>query len=143
MKVFFDTSVLIPALVDQLDNHPASFSVFQSYTSNGHTSFCSTHSLAEFYAVITVLPLPKRISTIEAKMLIEETIINRLQIVSIDQQDYIKAIGSVSEKELSSGIVYDALHVQAAAKSECTRIYTYNINHLRRISPDGITVTAP
>ena len=42
-----------------------------------------------------------------------------------------------------SGVVYDALHLIAAERAGCQRIYTYNLAHFNRLKPLGITVTAP
>lgn len=143
MRVFFDTSVLVPALVDQLSNHNSSFAVYYSYTSGENSGYCSTHSLAETYSVLTALPLPKRISSIEARMLIEESILHRLQVVELDQSAYRHALESVSSSGLTSGIIYDALHMEAAQKAACSRIYTYNIDHFEALSPQEITVVSP
>lgn len=143
MKVFFDTSVLVPALVDQLTNHSACFEVFRAYTMQGNQGYCSTHGLAEFYAVVTALPLPKRISTVEARIIIEESILSRIEVVSLDQPEYVEAINKVANQGLTSGVVYDALHVMAAEKAGCERIYTYNPDHFRPVCPVGIQVTAP
>jgi predicted nucleic acid-binding protein len=93
--------------------------------------------------VLTALPLPKKISTIEARMIIEESILARVHVVELNRNDYVNAIASVSSKGLASGFIYDALHVEAAKKSSCTRIYTYNIDHFQLISPEDITVARP
>ena len=143
MRVFFDTSVLVPALVDQLSNHHSSFAVYYSYTSGENIGYCSAHSLAETYSVLTALPLPKKINSIEARMLIEESILQRLQVVELDKTAYQHALESVSSKGLTNGIIYDALHVEAAQKAACSRIYTYNIDHFEALSPQEITVVSP
>ena len=143
MNVFFDTSVLVPAIVDQLSNHPASFAVFHQYTNKPHDGYCSTHALAECYSVLTSLPLPKRISPMEAQILIEESILNRLKVIELFRTDYLDALQNVSKKGLSGGILYDALHLTAALKEHCTRVYTYNVDHFRSLAPDIITITTP
>ena len=143
MRVFFDTSVLVPALVDQLSNHQSSFAAFYSYTAGEHQGYCSTHSLAETYSVLTALPLPKRISSIEARMLIETSILGRLHIVELDKTAYMNAVTNVSGQGITSGIIYDALHVEAAKKASCSRIYTYNIDHFEALRPEGISISSP
>lgn len=143
MNVFFDTSVLIPAVVDQLSNHPASFAVFHQYTNKPHHGYCSTHTLAECYSVLTSLPLPKRISPTEVQILIEESILNRLKVIELFRADYLDSLQIVSKKGLAGGIVYDALHLVAALKEHCSRVYTYNVDHFRSLAPDEITITTP
>ena len=143
MNVLFDTSVLVPALVDQLSNHESSFAVFHTYTRDEHQGCCSTHALAELYSVLTVLPLPKSISTVEARMLIEESILSRLYIVELDGKAYVNAVTTVANKGLTSGISYDALHLEAAKRASCSRIYTYNIDHFTLLCPEEIIVSSP
>lgn len=144
MRVFFDTSVLIPALVDQLSNHRSSFALFSSFIhSNEHEVYCSTHTLAETYAVLTSLPLPKRISSVEARMLIEESILKKLQVIELGKKEYLNALKTVSRRGLTSDIIYDALHVEAALRASCSRIYTYNIDHFEALVPEEITVSSP
>ena len=143
MNVLFDTSVLVPAFVDQLSNHPGAFETFSTYTSVEHRGYCSTHALAETYSVLTALPLQKKIHSVEARMLIEENIISRLHIVELDGNAYIRAINSAAHLGLGSGIVYDSLHVEAAKVASCSRIFTYNIVHFRSLCSEEILVTSP
>ncbi len=143
MNVFFDTSVLVPALVDQLSNHPACFAVFKTYTSGENSGYCSTHGLAECYSVLTSLPLPRKVSTVEARILIEESVMKNVNIVSLTQSDYSRALTAVSNKGLASGIIYDALHAAAARKSGCSRLYTYNLTHFIHIGFDDIEIRMP
>lgn len=143
MNVFFDTSVLVPAVVDQLPNHAACFACFAQYTTDDHTAFCSSHGLAEAYAVLTSLPLPRRISSHDAWKLIENSFLQRLTVVPLLESDYARAIRDVAESGRTGGSVYDALHVAAAKKSDCERIYTYNISHFEPLSAEEIAVTTP
>ena len=143
MKVFFDTSVLVPALVDQLANHAAALELFVKYTSGRNQGHTSTHALAECYSVLTGLPLPRRVSTVEAKRLIDESIRARLHVVNLDDVDYAAAIERVTRDGLAGRIIYDALHAVAAEKAGCTRLYTYNVDHFRAVCPDSIVVSSP
>ncbi len=145
MKILFDTSVLVPAFVDQLSNHPAAFAAFSSYTSGEHMGFCSTHALAEAYSVLTSLPLPKRITSVEAHLIVEENMLNRLSVIELNGQDYANALRAVSHRGLTGGIIYDALHLEAAKRAGCTRIYTYNLAHFRalRAPEEDLLVSSP
>jgi len=143
MTVLFDTSVLVPALVDQLANHPACFSAFITATTNENQGVCSTHALAECFSVLTSLPLRRRITAPEAHRLVEESILPRMRIVALDQDDYREAVRSVAQAGLTGGIIYDALHLVAARKAGCQRILTYNLRHFEALKAQEITVTAP
>ena len=47
VRTLFDTSVLVPALVDQLENHEAALRALKDYTTGGNSAYCSAHALAE------------------------------------------------------------------------------------------------
>ncbi len=143
MTVLFDTSVLVPAFVDQLANHPTCFSTFATYSSGKHRGVCASHALAEVYAVLTALPVPRRVSVLEARRIVEESILERLGVIDLDVEDYRWAMESVSGAGLTSGIVYDGLHLAAARKAGCSRIYTYNVRRFRRIAPPEVEISAP
>ncbi len=143
MKVFFDTSVIVPALVDQLQNHQPALLALSEFTTEPHEALCSTHSLAESYAVLTALPLARRITPAEAQRLIAESVAARLTVRALSKADYLEATALVARAGLMSGAVYDALHVVAAVKSRSERILTYNLRHFRRLTPDHITVATP
>ncbi len=143
MKVCFDSSVLVAAVVDQLSNHESACACFVQYSQGKHHGCCSTHALAECYATLTALPLPRKIKATEALVLIEENFIKRLEILTLTQADYAAALIRSSQLGLVSGVVYDALHLVAAERAGCQRIYTYNLAHFQRLQPHGIIVTAP
>ncbi len=143
MRVLFDTSVLVPAVVDQLANHEAAFHALLTCTDGAQEGYCSTHALAECFATLTALPLPRRILPVEAARLVEESILQRLTAVPLGMDDYADALRRVSLYGLASGAVYDALHVCCAERIASQRILTYNLRDFERLRPAGIVVTAP
>ena len=143
MRVYFDTSVLVPAVVDQLANHEAAFEAFLNHTAGPHRAYCSTHALAECYATLTAVPLPRRILPGEARQLIQESILGRVTAVPLTADDYAHALARVADAGLTSGAVYDALHVCCAERMSIDRILTYNIGDFERCRPRGILITAP
>ena len=143
MRVLFDTSVLVPAVVDQLANHEAALDALLSCTAGANAGYCSTHALAECYATLTALPLRRRVLPVEARQLVEESLLARLTAVPLTRNDYIDAIRRVSHSGLASGVVYDALHVCCAERIPVDRILTQNLADFKRLRPAGIAVMAP
>ena len=143
MRVFCDTSVIVPALVDQLPNHEAALLALSTYASEPHEAVCSTHSIAECYAVLSALPLPRRITPSDAEQIVAHSVAGRLTVYQLTQQDYRDAVALTARRGLAGGAIYDALHAVAAAKSHSERILTYNVRHFRRLAPDEITVATP
>jgi len=143
VRVLFDTSVLVPAVVDQLANHEATLDALLGYTDGEHTAYCSTHALAECYATLTALPLRRRILPAEARQLVEESLLERLTAVPLTRNDYVDALRRVADGGFASGVVYDALHVCCAERIPVDRILTSNLSDFERLRPAGIAVMTP
>ena len=143
MRVLFDTSVLVPAVVDQLANHEAALDALVAYTAGEHAGYCSTHALAECYATLTALPLRRRVLPAEARQLVEESILGRLTAVPLTRGDYIAAVRRCSHGGFASGVVHDALHICCAERIPVDRILTSNLADFERLRPAGIVVAVP
>ncbi|MFM8636025.1 MAG: type II toxin-antitoxin system VapC family toxin [Planctomycetia bacterium] len=146
MKVLFDTSALVTAVVDQLPNHEAALACFRRFAVSGRAgrdAICSTHALAECYATLTALPLARRIQPGEAARLIDENFLRYLEVVPLSVADYKAALARVAGLGLRSGTIYDALHAQCAERQGCSRIITYNTADFERLKPPGIEISTP
>ena len=143
MRPLFDTSVLVPAVVDQLANHETAFGALRRHGAGEHRGCCSTHALAECYATLTALPLPSRVLPEQARILVEESVGRRLEIIQLTSEDYLHALRLVAELGLASGALYDALHARCAVKASVDRILTYNVADFERFQLPDIVVTAP
>ena len=141
--VFFDTSALVPVVTEQLHNHGGAHARFVHEFNAGHQLCCSTHTLAECYATLTALPLPRRLSASEAAHLIEVNFVRKMRIVELDAQDYQAAIRLCADQGRISGQIYDALHLTAALKAGCSSLFTYNLTHFRSLRQNQITISAP
>ncbi|HKK18629.1 MAG TPA: PIN domain-containing protein [Opitutales bacterium] len=143
-RAFFDTSVLVPVVTEQLANHAAAHARFVRELNSGVRPCCSTHTLAECYATLTALPLPQKISGAEAARLIEANFSYRLEVVNLSAKDYRNAIRLCADLGRLSGQVYDALHLIAATKGKCTQLLTYNLKHFAGFHPqEPLQVCAP
>lgn len=137
MKVFFDTSVLIASVMATHFHHEASFKLLQKIHDKKMKGFVSAHSLAECYSVLSKYPLNPALSTDDVQQLIQANILNLFQMIEISVSDYQKVIKSMNEKSLRGGVIYDALIYQAAKKSKCEILYTWNIKDFQRIQDEG------
>jgi predicted nucleic acid-binding protein len=143
MKAFLDASVLVPVVTDQLASHPTAFACFTTLMKQEELVVCTSgHALAECYATLTALPLRRRISGPEALRLIEANFISRLKVISLSTGDYHKALRLVAGLGRISGQIYDALHLTAAKKEGCERLYTYNARHFQGLDP-SIRIVSP
>jgi predicted nucleic acid-binding protein len=87
VKVVFDTSVVVAALLPKHISHAACFVDLQAAKSRHIQGHLSTHSLAELYSVLTRMPGQPRITPQEAKILINGCT-GYLQTIPLETADY-------------------------------------------------------
>lgn len=144
MRVLFDTSVLVAALVQPHPVHSRAIHWLKRAKAHEFDMRISSHTLAELYAVLTTLPVSPRITPEMSWRLIHENIEPIATIVSLSSSDYMAVIKHLKEMALSGGIVYDALTFKAALKSNADRLLTLNRTDFARIWPDAkIQITTP
>lgn len=132
MKVLFDTSVIIAALLPKHPIHRACFGQLQAAESFQVQGYLSTHSLAEVYSVMTRMPSKPRISPQEAQALLMGCL-NYLEAVPLERVDYQVAIDQMTALNLPGGGIFDALIAQAALKVHAESILTLNPSHFIRL----------
>ena len=133
MKYFFDTSVLVPVFLEEHLHHEASLAVF--LRSDKKHGICAAHSLAEVYATLTRLPGKHRASASEA-MLFLGNMEERLSLIALDAEEYSKAVMHSAESGVVGGMIYDALLAHCALKARAEIIFTWNVEHFRRLGPE-------
>ena len=135
MKAFFDTSVLIAAMVESHPHHERSVAWLSKARAGTVAWAVAAHSLAETYAVLTTLPVKPRISAALASRLIRENILDSAEIVALSPREYLHTVTRLAENGIVGGAIYDALLAFAAEKAEATRLLTLNLNDFRRAWP--------
>ena len=133
MKYFFDTSVLVAAVSARHVHHTPSQAAYLAAEKN--TASCAAHSLAEVYAVLTRLPGKQRMSCDQALLFIDD-IRERFTTIALDEAEYWSAITAAAAEGVIGGTVYDALIARCALKVKATVIYTWNLEHFRRVGPE-------
>ena len=137
MKVLFDTSVLVAAMVEGHPSHERAWPWLQQAKTGKVQGVVAAHSLAELYAVLTVLPLQEKISPEAAWKLIRENLLKDFKVITLSQADYRVVLQRLMRQELIGGVVYDALIAQAARKARVDRLITLNVADFRRVWPEG------
>jgi predicted nucleic acid-binding protein len=133
VKCFFDTSVLIPVFLEDHVHHEASLAAMVS--ADKSRACCAAHSLAEVYAALTRLPGKHRLSGAQVLLFLEE-IESRLTVVTLDSREYYSAIRRAAAAGIIGGTLYDALLAHCALKVKAETIYTWNVDHFRRLGGD-------
>jgi predicted nucleic acid-binding protein len=133
VKILFDTSVLVAALLTNHSNHSLAFPSLEAAQRREIRGYISAHSLAELYSVLTRLPEPLRVSPDEAQALIVD-LSDYLEVVSLQSEDYKAAIAQMVALKLPGAGIFDALIAQAALKDKVNHLLTLNAKDFIRLS---------
>ena len=135
MKSYFDTSVLVAAVVKNHPHHLQAAAILTRVREKEIAGWVSAHGLAELYAVLTRVPVSPPVYPSEAWQILERDVHPYFEVASLSGKEYLKIIESCAAAGWTGGRVYDALHVAAARKAGCDRIYTFNLRHFRELDP--------
>ncbi len=138
MKILFDTSVIIAAMIEPHPMHSHAFPWLKRAKSKEFEILVASHTLAELYAVLTTLPISPKITPGMARQMIHNNIEAISKIVSLSSSDYISVIKQMADLGLSGGVIYDALIAKAAQKSRVDHLLTFNVDDFKRIWPEGV-----
>lgn len=133
MKVFFDTTVLVAAVIEDHEHHASSYPLFS--TAQRSSAFCAAHTLAEVYATLTRYPGKDRLSAQQA-LLSLENIEERLTIVPLSAAEYSAAIRRFAALGIVGAALYDGLISACALKAKADVIYTWNVGDFMRLGDD-------
>jgi predicted nucleic acid-binding protein len=136
VNIYTDTSVVVARTLSNHLHHANAVQLFRQLRAQRWTPVISTHGLAEVYSVLTRLPTLQRVSAAEASHMIQENLLRHFEIQALGKADYAEIVRSCSAQGWIGGAVYDAIHIHAARKAGCERVYTFNLSDFRRIAPD-------
>ena len=137
MKLFFDTSALVAALVKAHPRHKEAAGWLRRVIQGKAEGGLAAHSLAELYAVLTRLPVAPRISPGTAWRLIGANIDPHFSIVALNGNDYKKALRNMAAYGFAGGVIYDGLIAAAALKYKPDHLLTLNPGDFERLSLKG------
>ncbi|HWZ82740.1 MAG TPA: PIN domain-containing protein [Terriglobales bacterium] len=133
MKTFFDTSVLVSAVLASHEHHERSLVIFAK--SDRKTGCCAAHTLAELYSTLTRMPGKQRIVSDQALLFLDE-VEERLELIHLNAREYRLAINEAARHGVVGGTIYDALLGQCAVKAGATRILTWDVAHFQLLGPE-------
>ena len=96
------------------------------------------HSIAEFYASLTRLPVQPRIHPLEAVRIVTDNILAHFEVVPIGKEDYMEALNTVGSGGWSGAKIYDALLLRCAVRCRVERIYTFNLGNFKQLAPPAL-----
>ena len=72
----------------------------------------------------------------EQALLFVDDIRKRLTTIALDETEYSLVITDSAIEGVVGGMIYDALIARCALKAKATTIYTWNLNHFRRLGTE-------
>jgi predicted nucleic acid-binding protein len=132
MIEFFDTTVLVAAMVEDEPRHEACAEALEA----AKDGYASGHSLAECYATLTGGRLGVQLSPADAASLVRQDIRDRLSLVGLTANEYLKLLDSAGPAGARGGAIYDLLLLACARKTKSERVYTLNSRHFVALAPD-------
>ena len=145
MKVAFDTSVIVAALVKSHPHHQRAHLWLQAALGGSFEATATWHAMAESWAVLTRLPLRPTLSGEQAVAILERFQRQKhFTVVELSGDIYSAAFRRCAAVELSSGAVFDAIHLVAAEMSGADLMLTFNVEHFQRLATkDSPRIVAP
>ncbi len=132
MIEFFDTTVLVAAMVEDEAHHEPCRKVLES----ARDGFASAHSLAECFATLTGGRLGIQLSPKDAANIIRHNIHDHLSLVHLSTSEYMKLLETAGPVGARGGAVYDLLLLNCARKIKAQKIYTLNRRHFIALAPE-------
>ena len=136
MKVLIDTNILLPALAVNHESHELCREFMNYVKSKHHVVILNTHVAAELYSNLSVIKKLK-LTPDNSRKIIRKAV-TLFEPISLDMDDYLKAIDRCADLELVSGVIYDALHFQAAIKAKVDVLYTANLRDFERLMTEEV-----
>lgn len=135
MKIFFDTSLLVAAVIEGHPAHALALPWLQRIKAKAVDGVVAAHSLAEMYAILTRLPVRPPIPPDIAREVIKANVLDTCEVVSLATADYVTLLDHLARLGITGGAVYDALLLHAAAKVGVDQVITLNARDFRRVYP--------
>ena len=135
MRVCFDTSVLVPALVDAHPFHARALRWVQAAATGEIEGVMAWHAAAETWSVITRLPVSPHVTAGAAARLLER-LVQHIRPLAMTSALYRKAIRRCAERGAHSGAIFDALHLVAAEASRSGVFVTLNPDDFERLASE-------
>lgn len=137
MRVAFDTSVLVAALLENHRHHERAIVWLRAVADETVEGVFSRHALAETWSVLTRIPLEPGLSAAEALQILERLQREGFTTTDLPGEVYDIALRRCADAELSSGAIFDALHLVAAEAAEAELMLTFNVRDFVRLAVEG------
>lgn len=93
--------------------------------------------MAETWSVLTRLPLKPGLSAERARRVVE-SLRSHLQLIEPTAETYHQALDRCAQKGLTSGVIFDALHLVTAETADADLMLTFNPRDFERLREESV-----
>ena len=141
--VALDSSVIVASMLSWHEHHELSLAAVSKVLSDEDRVVVPRHALVEAYAVMTRLPSPHRVSPADARTMLSGTFQGRCHLPQLGEAKTWVLLEQVAALGIAGGRTYDAQIAAAARDAGASTLLTWNLKHLRRVAPEGLSVESP
>ena len=134
---------MVAAVCSWHEHHVAAIGEIERRLSRRETMMVAAPTLVETYAVLTRLPFPHRLSSQDAKKLIEGNFLNGYKCIALDEKDYRRLVLEAPGKDISGGRTYDWVIAYCAQKAKGSALLTLNIRDFTSFSLQDVEIYLP
>ena len=138
-----DSSVMVAAVCSWHEHHQAAIGEIERRLRRRETMMVAAPALVETYAVLTRLPSPHRLSSQDAKILIEGNFLKEYKCIAPDEKDYRRLVLEAPGKDVSGGRTYDWVIALCAQKAKASAILTFNVRDFTSFSLQDMAIFLP
>jgi predicted nucleic acid-binding protein len=125
VKITIDTSVFVPAIVTGHRHHARARCWLQAVETGRFEGVASWHAMNETWSVLTRLPVTPRISSLSAWGAVRR-LRSVLTLIPPTERIYRTALARCTARALTSGVIFDALHLVTAEEAGADAMLTFN-----------------
>ena len=134
---------MVAAVCSWHEHHVAAIGEIERRMRCRETMMVAAPTLVETYAVLTRLPFPHRLSSHDAKNLIEGNFLNDYKCIAPDEKDYRRLVREAPGKDISGGRTYDWVIAFCAQKAKSSALLTFNIRDFTSFSLQDVELYVP
>ncbi len=134
---------MVAAVCAWHEHHVSAIGEIERRLSRRETMMVAAPTLVETYAVLTRLPSPHRLSSQDAKNLIEANFLNEYECIALDQKDYQRLVLEAPGQDVSGGRTYDWVIAFCAQKAKSSALLTFNVRDFTSFSLQGVEIFLP
>lgn len=139
--VFFDTSVMLAALIDFGEASIDPIAVYEAMIAEEISKpVTAWHCCLEFYSVATRLPEEFRLKPADARRLLAEEILERFDVRDLPARKRAELFDRADREGIAGGRIYDSEIAAVAVAARVSILVTENRRHFLGLDGSGVRV---